>query len=219
MFFDDPAEILEIAKRESVSIFTAGLNSDNFKPFFTLTPGKNGKITIDQARELIEITHAKQQKDQFIVIERAETIDPAAENAILKLLEEPGEHYHFVLLTREPHLLLPTILSRAKLYILREKSPLETPPDASEEIKTMARRLLTATGRDLPDIADKISKKKDNPRGYALEITATAIEIAYKSYFATKKPSFLKKLPNLFKLYENLSANGHLKLHIVADML
>ncbi len=219
MFFDDPAQILSIAAGENVSIFTAEPNANDFRPFLTITPGKTGKITIEQAREMIAATQTKQTHDQFILIKNAETIDPAAENAILKLLEEPGEHYHFILTTKEPHMLLPTILSRAKLYILKTPNPLSTPPATTPEIINLAKRLLAATGKDLPPLADEISKQKDGAREYALKITATAIELAYKSYFATEKPVFLKKLPHLLRLYENLQANGHLKLHIVADML
>ena len=122
MFFDDPAEIYDIAKHENVCIFTAEPNSEEIQPFFTVKPDEKGKILIDQIRELIAAVQVKQVKDQFILIEHAEVLEPVTENAILKLLEEPKEHYHFILITKEPHALLPTILSRAKLYILREEN-------------------------------------------------------------------------------------------------
>lgn len=217
MFFDDPAEIYDIAKQENVCIFTAEPNSEEIQPFFTVKPDEKGKILIDQIRELIAAVQAKQVKDQFIFIEHAEVLEPITENAILKLLEEPKEHYHFILITKEPHALLPTILSRAKLYILREENKVAAPPKADPETLNQAKKLLTAAKRDLPNLADELTKKRT--REEVLATVDTAIELAYKSYFATGKPIFLKKIPNLLKLHENLKANGNLKLHIVADML
>ena len=38
------------------------------------------------------------------------------------------------------------------------------------------------------------------------------------SYFATKNPAFLKKLPKLLTLHDNLKQNGHIKLHLIADL-
>lgn len=216
MFFDDISEIPVIASKESVCIFTAEPNSEKLRPYFTIAPGKNGKITIDQVRELIAATQTKQSKDQYILIKNAESIEPAAENAILKLLEEPKDFYHFILITREPHALLPTILSRAKLYIKKEPDCVSVPPAVDQKALELAKKLLTTTPRDLPNLADQLGK---NTREEVLQIISTAIELAYKSYFATGKPVFLKKLPKLLKLYQNIKGNGHLKLHIVADML
>ena len=34
----------------------------------------------------------------------------------------------------------------------------------------------------------------------------------------TNNPQFLKKLPKFIDLHDNLSKNGHIKLHIVADL-
>ena len=230
MFFDDPALIPELALRSGTSIFTAGQNSDETEvnpnksrtyiphPYFTVSPGETGKITIDQARDLIALTETKQKTDQFIVIDHAEKIQPEAENAILKLLEEPREHYHFVLFTSEPHLLLPTILSRASLYILREPGTLKRPPAVDPRTLDQAKRLLVATPRDLPALADEIAKKPP-ARDHALAVVGCTIELTYKSYFATNKAAFLQKLPKLLKLYDNLQKNGHVKLHLVADLV
>ena len=88
-----------------------------------------------------------------------------------------------------------------------------------DKIKELAKRLIVANTKQLIELANELSKKKDNTREYAMKVVATAIEITYKTYFAANQEKFLNKLPNLLTLYENLQKNGHVKLHIVADML
>ena len=144
-----------------------------------------------------------------------------AENAFLKLLEEPADNYHFVLFTNSASALLPTILSRGDLYIKRIKNPLNTPVDAPEMAKLYAKRIISAKNSDLPNLIKDLSNEKDfkkDARFTSLQITETAIEILYKSYFATKNPAFLKKLPKLLTLHDNLKQNGHIKLHLIADL-
>ena len=71
---------------------------------------------------------------------------------------------------------------------------------------------------DLVLIAEEIAKKKDNVRAWALEILGIAIEMLYKTYLINGKDVFLMKLPKFLVAYENISRNGHVKLHLVADL-
>jgi DNA polymerase-3 subunit delta' len=49
---------------------------------------------------------------KIFIIHDAEKMLPASSNTLLKTLEEPPPHTHFILLTSQPELLLPTIISR-----------------------------------------------------------------------------------------------------------
>ena len=49
---------------------------------------------------------------KIFIIHDAEKMLPASSNALLKTLEEPPPHTHFILLTSQPELLLPTTVSR-----------------------------------------------------------------------------------------------------------
>jgi DNA polymerase-3 subunit delta' len=51
---------------------------------------------------------------KVFVVEQADYMEPPAQNAILKTLEEPPERTLVILLTDQPHCLLPTIRSRAQ---------------------------------------------------------------------------------------------------------
>ncbi len=50
------------------------------------------------------------------ILDEAHMLSRAASNALLKILEEPPDHVHFVLATTEPYKLLDTIRSRAQRF-------------------------------------------------------------------------------------------------------
>jgi DNA polymerase-3 subunit delta' len=74
------------------------------------------QIIIDQVRELDEFlavgTH--RQKSRVILIHPAESMNQAAANALLKMLEEPPADTLFLLIANEPTRLLPTLRSRCQ---------------------------------------------------------------------------------------------------------
>ena len=93
---------------------------------YTVLPEKDekvdiekGSITIDSIRRLYKLTKTIEPNGRVIVIDYAERMAKPAQNAFLKLLEEPTEGTHFILLTHQPGLLLPTILSRTQRLDLR----------------------------------------------------------------------------------------------------
>lgn len=59
-------------------------------------------------------------KGKVFVVEEAETMNTAAQNAILKTLEEPHGRTLILLLTDRPESLLPTVRSRCQTYRFRE---------------------------------------------------------------------------------------------------
>lgn len=73
-----------------------------------------GIISVDIMRRLYNDTKSKITKKHIIVIDYAERMTHQAQNAFLKLLEEPGQGTHFILLSHSTANILPTILSRAE---------------------------------------------------------------------------------------------------------
>ncbi|HEV2412306.1 MAG TPA: AAA family ATPase [Candidatus Saccharimonadales bacterium] len=71
-------------------------------------------IAIEQIRDLYRASRAKQDEDQVFILDGADTMSLGAQNAFLKLLEEPNSSTHFVLLSHLPQQLLPTIRSRVQ---------------------------------------------------------------------------------------------------------
>lgn len=224
MFFDDIDKIPEIAEKTGFSIFAVPNPEEvKIKHEIRIVPSENNQIKKEQTDELIDICKNKESKPRFITIEYAEKMNISAENSILKLLEEPKENYHIVFLVKEPSALLKTILSRAKIYILKQKNVLAASIVEDPEIKMYAKKLITAKPTTLCAIMKEISSEKEykktkNSRVYTLRIVETAIEMLYKSYFQTGNLELLKKMPNFLKLYDSLKQNGNIKLHLVADL-
>lgn len=78
-----------------------------------VTPAK--KVTsIDQVREVKRTIYQKPLREPFkiVIFQEAGSLNKEAQNALLKILEEPPEKAIIFLLTRDKSSLLPTVLSR-----------------------------------------------------------------------------------------------------------
>lgn len=73
-----------------------------------------GVISVDIMRRLYDETRTKTASDRIIIIDFAERMTHQAQNAFLKLLEEPGKGIYFILVSHSISKLLPTILSRTE---------------------------------------------------------------------------------------------------------
>lgn len=218
MFFDQVSQIPELIIRSGFSIFILpdSLKLDLPSHYLQIYPENNGKITVDQVREFTGLVGTKQSAPRFIIFHQAEALTESASNALLKILEEPQHNYHFALFASSITKLLPTIRSRAQIYFLSSINS-TTSINLDPEILKLAKVLISADLSELIKISEQISKAKDS-RVLAIKVVQAAIEILYKSFFITKNPKFLKRLPNFLQLEQHLNSNGHLKLHFVADL-
>lgn len=103
---------------QTISLYIA--HNRNTKPTVIL-PEKNdeinendGIISVDIIRRLYQETSTKNLQERIFIIDYAERMTHQAQNAFLKLLEEPGNNIHFILLSHTTSNVLPTILSRVK---------------------------------------------------------------------------------------------------------
>lgn len=219
MFFNSALEIEQISSRTGCAVFVVPDDVKvEIKNAYILEPISKTVISIDDVKELIARLSIRQTKDQFVIIRPADLLGLDAANALLKNLEEPQDRVHFILVTSQASKIIPTILSRSAVYFLRTDKPIDGPIDVEKKIMDYAKRLVVAKPADLPAIADEITKGKESSRLLALSILGATIEILYKSYFKTNKDVFLKKLPKFIEAYENIDKNGHVKLHLVADL-
>ena len=105
-----------------------------------IAPSENGNIKIDAVREAIERTGYRpfEGRRRVVIIGQADALVAAAQNALLRTLEEPPGSSVFVLVTEHPDLLLPTVRSRCIRLVFSNTSP--QPIDA--EARDVARRVL-----------------------------------------------------------------------------
>lgn len=76
--------------------------------------GKSGQIKVDMIRELRKDAYIRpgEAEKKVYIIDGAQMMNPDAQNAFLKVLEEPPEAVMFLLLCTAPDMLLQTVLSR-----------------------------------------------------------------------------------------------------------
>src|SRR5512133_886835 len=77
------------------------------------SPSKD--IVVDQVRDLVDHRLSLRRfegRRRFVVIDPADALNPQAQNALLKTLEEPPDDTTLVLVASSPDALLPTIRSR-----------------------------------------------------------------------------------------------------------
>lgn len=81
----------------------------------TLSPDEKGTISIESVRELYSLVRGKQTIQQVVVIDHADAMSNEAQNALLKLLEEPRQGVTFILTAPQQQSILPTIASRLQV--------------------------------------------------------------------------------------------------------
>lgn len=119
-YIKNPPHALLITGPSGVGASTLGLSIARqlSKTVITVLPEKEetvdlekGIISVAAVRKLYEQTRTKIDS-RVVVVDYAERMAATAQNAFLKLLEEPIPGTMFILVTHEPTKLLPTILSR-----------------------------------------------------------------------------------------------------------
>jgi DNA polymerase-3 subunit delta' len=84
-----------------------------------IQPDDKSTISIEVIRPLYRSTRAKQTAHQVIIVDHAESMGTEAQNAFLKLLEEPRAGVTFILTAPTDDSLLPTITSRTQNVIIQ----------------------------------------------------------------------------------------------------
>lgn len=123
-----------------------------------------GSTVIGDIRLLYVQTRTKQPGKQVYIIDTGrKSMTVGAQNALLKLLEEPRNDVHFIIATHSVDQLLPTIASRCQQLTLRDITGEQT----AEYIKelgvtdvTMSRRL-AFVGRGRPALIKRLATDKE----------------------------------------------------------
>lgn len=219
---------------------------------FTVQPEKDekvdiekGVISVDSIRRLYTQTRSIQTDKLVIVVDYAERMGQPAQNAFLKLLEEPGANVHFVLATHIPSKLLPTITSRSQLFEVRpvthEQSatflddlgvksdqkrtqllfmadglPAELTRLTSDDTYFEQRATIVRDARDLlqSSVYKKlvIANRYKDDRAAALLLLLDASKILKRSISEKPQPSLISQIDSLLYAYQQIQANGNIRL-------
>ncbi|MFH0799317.1 MAG: DNA polymerase III subunit delta' [Pseudomonadota bacterium] len=108
----------KVAARNHPDVFT--VEPEAIQPGWEPPPGKDKKpseeIKIEQVRDLQSQLqfHPLEARAKLAVVDEADRMTEATANSLLKIIEEPPQATHFVLISAAPHALLPTIRSRCR---------------------------------------------------------------------------------------------------------
>ena len=118
-------------------------------------------IGIESIKKVKETVYFKpvQSEQKLLIIEDAHLLTTEAQNALLKLLEEPPANTLIYLGTDSAETLLPTIRSRCTVITLEEKQKALSAKDL-EEITTFIHNLETMTIGDKLKYAEQYGKDK-----------------------------------------------------------
>lgn len=110
---------------------------------WTLPPEGKREISVDQARAIRGDAYVRPNEGarKVYVIQPADAMNPAAQNALLKVLEEGPPYAAFLLLTGRPGRLLDTVRSRCETLSLPPEEPVPDPADQARA-EELARLLL-----------------------------------------------------------------------------
>ncbi|MDC7125397.1 MAG: hypothetical protein PQJ46_07510, partial [Spirochaetales bacterium] len=95
----------------------------------------NDKIPIDQIRKISSWAHSATDSVKIIIIENADAMGESSRNSLLKILEEPPSSCYFILTTSRKGAIIPTILSRVRIFNFPER----TQADSAEVINRIFR--------------------------------------------------------------------------------
>lgn len=117
----DVPHALLIAGPEGSGLRTIAREFTNGAEVLIVQPQKAGQIdtvtgtvSVEQIRDLYELTRSKRQTDLVVILVSAERMTHTAQNAFLKLLEEPPQAVRFIITSHAADELLPTIRSRTQ---------------------------------------------------------------------------------------------------------
>lgn len=106
-------------------------------------------IAVDQIRDIVNEATLRpyEGRNKVFIIDPADGLSVSGSNSLLKTLEEPSRDTTFLLITRSPDLLLPTIKSRSQQVYIGDTARDLTGPREALRIRQVA--LLAEGGDDL----------------------------------------------------------------------
>lgn len=125
--------------------------SDIHPDVITVLPDKKKKtLSVDVIRDMREDVSVlpNESEHKVYIIAKAELMQDYAQNALLKILEEPPTYATFILLCDSHSTLLPTVLSRVAVFSLDDEEPNLELEDNKAALDIAKRMALCIADRD-----------------------------------------------------------------------
>jgi len=157
------------------------------------------KIGINEIKTLLPHLHVRPAgKQRAVVIYEAQRLTIAAQNALLKLLEEPPTHLIIILAVPNPRLLLPTVVSRCLINEVKTDKRGRVGGDVIKILKAQG-------GQRLMLFEEKVGYNQQSIYSFL-----DAVEAHLKEGLNQKSAQMLLKLWRAKELLRDASANSKL---------
>lgn len=172
-------------------------------------------IGIEEIRDMQKQLYLRPVKGdkKVIILEEAHTLTIEAQNALLKVLEEPPVHAVFFLSTATTDPLLPTILSRCSLVVL-EVEKQEFSPEQITSLDEDIRLLFSPSIATRLSLAEKVASQKDAVGRWLQDIIIYLRQTVLDDITANQptNPTILKNLQEAYRLITTTNTNPRMVL-------
>ena len=206
------------------------------------------QISIETVRDLYEQTRGKTKAESVVIIDDADLMTHSAQNAFLKLLEEPLGNLHFILTSHRPETLLPTIRSRTQTLFVPRISHQQTLDllDTKSAIDATTRAQLLFVANGLPAELHRLTNDATHLKETIERVTAAKnivqagrydqlvlvqksatnrkaalalIETILSLLALQPTPQSMTKIEKLLKCYDAIAGGGSVRLQLTAAMV
>ena len=195
----------------SCKTFEVGNHPDTFY----VTRTKQTSIGVDDVRDQIIApmsTKPFSYNFKVFIIDKADTLTPAAQSALLKTIEEPAPYGVFLFLAPHEHNFLPTVLSRCQLI----KITGVTSTDENPQLQELAQEI--ADNAHTWDILTAFANYKKFEPYKDKENLAELLDLLYRAFgekiTASPNDNLIKAISAITHAKSVLARNGNTQLAI-----
>lgn len=150
-------------------------------------------------------------KTKAVIIQAYENITPEAQNALLKVLEEPPANTIIIISTQKKELLLPTINSRCKIIELKNNNLTLSKDEYAQYLNILISLSEEGIGYKLK-LAQDISKSKEEAIVWLEKMAIFVRKKLVESYNDPKYPNFLKTLQKTYTVIKSTNVSQRIAL-------
>lgn len=180
-------------------------------------------IKIEEIRKIREDAHivSLEGGNKFYIIENAELMTPEAQNAFIKILEEPPRNVIFILICNSISKLLPTVRSRCQIY--SGENDFDT-AQGNTEISELAESIVKSTFSGDVESIMRLVSGAPNDRNYLEHLTEMILHKSIRYSVDAGSPNklsqdMINELHGLIKIFENNININLLKCRIMAALI
>ncbi len=188
-------------RKDYIESFCTSKSISQFDKHY-IQPGENS-FGITEIRNVQKTAFLRPQKgsEKAIILENAQKLTTEAQNALLKMLEEPPTNTYIFLSATTENFFLPTILSRCKLIILPEQDT--TISDEEKEIlHSQIQIMTTGTVGDKLYLAEKVAGEKEKIGEWLREIVLLLRDNMLEDPKNATYPNFIVQMQEASKFFQ-----------------